>query len=191
MIIGGIGEDPSTSQFVSSSTSYHQDDLTWCVARAKRKHSLFNFLASFDASAWFLILFFIIISSLVALLTEHLSVFQHSEQCNYVSICLRMLGILLTQSINVNSRPLSVALRLVFLMGFFLAFFFSNTYQSFLISTLTTPTTESQISEMVEIYNQRMTIMVSSENMRHLNKEGEVGDQFIFDYVHLIFFLLL
>ncbi|EDW14587.1 uncharacterized protein LOC6573031 [Drosophila mojavensis] len=174
MIIGGIGEDPSTSQFVSSSTSYHQDDLTWCVARAKRKHSLFNFLASFDASAWFLILFFIIISSLVALLTEHLSVFQHSEQSNYVSICLRMLGILLTQSINVNSRPLSVALRLVFLMGFFLAFFFSNTYQSFLISTLTTPTTESQISEMVEIYNQRMTIMVSSENMRHLNKEGEI-----------------
>ncbi|XP_064552897.1 uncharacterized protein Ir87a [Drosophila montana] len=173
MIVGGIDEDPSISQFVSSSTSYHQDELTWCVAKAKREHSLFNFLASFDTSAWLLLLLFIIVSSLAVQVAQHVSAFKLNNQHNYLTICLRMLGILLTQAINVNTRTLSLALRLLFFTAFILAFFFSNTYQSFLISTLTTPTTQAQISELEEIYGKRMTIMVSSENVRHLNKEGE------------------
>ncbi|XP_030559089.1 uncharacterized protein LOC115761462 [Drosophila novamexicana] len=173
MIVGGIDEDPSISQFVSSSTSYHQDELTWCVAKAKREHSLFNFLASFDTSAWLLLLLFIIVSSLAVLVAQHVSAVKLNSQHNYLTICLRMLGILLTQATNVNTRTLSLALRLVFFTAFILAFFFSNTYQSFLISTLTTPTTQAQISELEEIYGKRMTIMVSSENVRHLNKEGE------------------
>lgn len=178
MIVGGIDEDPSISQFVSSSTSYHQDELTWCVAKAKREHSLFNFLASFDTSAWLLLLLFIIVSSLAVLAAQHVSAVKLNSQHNYLTICLRMLGILLTQATNVNTRTLSLALRLVFFTAFILAFFFSNTYQSFLISTLTTPTTQAQISELEEIYGKRMTIMVSSENVRHLNKEGEVSGQF-------------
>ncbi|EDV92959.1 uncharacterized protein LOC6564310 [Drosophila grimshawi] len=173
MIVGGIDEDPKISQFVSSSTPYHQDELTWCVAKAKRQHSLFNFLASFDAVAWLLLLLTIVVNSLGVVMVQHISGFKLKSVRNYLSICIRMLGILVTQAINVNAQAMPNALRLLLLMAFILAFFFSNTYQSVLISTLTTPTTQAQISELEEIYSERMRILISSENVRHLSKEGE------------------
>lgn len=174
MIVGGIDEDPSISQYVSSSTSYNQDELTWCVAKAQRKHSFFNFLAGFNATAWLLLLLFILTSSLAVLAAQRVSGFKIYRLHRYLSICLNMLGILVTQAINVNAQSWPVVLRLLFGLAFFMAFFFSNTYQSFLISTLTNPTTQVQISRLEEIYGNRMIIMVSSEHVRHLDKEGEV-----------------
>ncbi|XP_034484456.1 uncharacterized protein LOC117789533 [Drosophila innubila] len=173
VIVGGIDEDPSISQVVSSSTSYHQDELAWCVARAKRKHSFFNFLAGFNTYAWCLLLIFIISSSLAVLAAQKVSGFRLNSLPNFFSISIRMLGILLTQAINVDAQAMPLVLRMLFALAFYMAFFFSNTYQSFLITTLTTPTTQTQISHLEEIYGNRMTILVSSEHVRHLDKEGE------------------
>ncbi|KAH8311080.1 hypothetical protein KR044_004160, partial [Drosophila immigrans] len=173
VIVGGIDEDPSISQVVSSSTSYLQDELTWCVARAKREHSFFNFLAGFNAHALLLLLAFIIASSLAVLAAQKVSGYRLQHLANFLSICMRMLGVLLTQAINVNAQTMPLVLRLLFGLSFYMGFFFSNTYQSFLISTLTTPTTLTQISHLQQIYDNRMTIMVSSENVRHLDKDGE------------------
>ncbi|XP_034664641.1 uncharacterized protein LOC117899003 [Drosophila subobscura] len=172
MIVGGIDEDPSISQFVSSSIPYHQDDLTWCVARAKRKHGFFNFVATFNADTGFLLLLFIVTCSLVVLMAQRLTGFRLRNLNNYFAICLRMLGILLTQAMPAQS--LSLVLRQLFALSFLMGFFFSNTYQSFLISTLTTPRSSHQIESLEEIYSHRMIIMGSSENVRHLNKEGEI-----------------
>ncbi|BFF90770.1 uncharacterized protein DMAD_09234 [Drosophila madeirensis] len=172
MIVGGIDEDPSISQFVSSSIPYHQDDLTWCVARAKRKHGFFNFVATFNADTGFLLLLFIVTCSLVVLMAQRLTGFRLRNLNNYFAICLRMLGILLTQAMPAQS--LSLVLRQLFALSFLMGFIFSNTYQSFLISTLTTPRSSHQIESLEEIYSHRMIIMGSSENVRHLNKEGEI-----------------
>ncbi|XP_026840282.1 uncharacterized protein LOC6587728 [Drosophila persimilis] len=172
MIVGGIDEDPSISQFVSSSIPYHQDDLTWCVARAKRKHGFFNFVANFNADTGFLLLLFIVTCSFMVLMAQRVTGFRLRNLNNYFAICLRMLGILLTQAMP--AQTLSLVLRQLFALSFLMGFFFSNTYQSFLISTLTTPRSSHQIQSLEEIYSHRMTIMGSSENVRHLNKDGEI-----------------
>ncbi|KAH8414569.1 hypothetical protein KR215_008929, partial [Drosophila sulfurigaster] len=173
VIVGGIDEDPSISQVVSSSTSYLQDELTWCVSRAKRHHSFFNFMAGFKTNSLLLLLLFIIVSSLSVLAAQKVSRFRLKSLANFPTIFMRMFGILLTQAINVNALSLPLVLRMLLGLAFYMGFFFSNTYQSFLISTLTTPTTQTQISHLHEIYENRMTIMVSSENVRHLDKDGE------------------
>ncbi|KAH8243782.1 hypothetical protein KR032_010074 [Drosophila birchii] len=172
MIVGGIDEDPSISQFVSSSIPYHQDDLTWCVAKAKRRHGFFNFVATFNADAGFLIALFVVTCSLVVLVAQRVSGFRLRNLSGYFPICLRVLGILLNQAIPVQDFPLT--LRQLFALSFMMGFFFSNTYQSFLISTLTTPRSSHQIKTLEEIYSNRMTIMGTSENVRHLNKDGEI-----------------
>ncbi|XP_017139506.1 uncharacterized protein LOC108153921 [Drosophila miranda] len=172
MIVGGIDEDPSISQFVSSSIPYHQDDLTWCVARAKRKHGFFNFVANFNADTGFLLLLFIVTCSFMVLMAQRVTGFRLRNLNNYFAICLRMLGILLTQAMP--AQTLSLVLRQLFALSFLMGFFFSNTYQSFLISTLTTPLSSHQIQSLEEIYSHRMNIMGSSENVRHLNKDGEI-----------------
>ncbi|KAH8343992.1 hypothetical protein KR084_003098 [Drosophila pseudotakahashii] len=172
MIVGGIDEDPSISQFVSSSIPYHQDELTWCVARAKRRHGFFNFVATFNADAGFLIGLFVITCSLVVLVAQRVSGFRLRNLNGYFHICLRVLGILLNQAIPVQDFPLT--LRQLFALSFLMGFFFSNTYQSFLISTLTTPHSSYQIQTLEEIYSNRMTIMGTSDHVRHLNKDGEI-----------------
>lgn len=63
------------------------------------------------------------------------------------------------------------ALRHLLLNGVF----FSNTYQSFLISSLTNPRSSYQIRTLEEIHSHGMVIMGTSENVRHFNKDGEVN----------------
>ncbi|KAH8385699.1 hypothetical protein KR200_010196 [Drosophila serrata] len=172
MIVGGIDEDPSISQFVSSSIPYHQDELTWCVAKAKRRNGFFNFVATFNADAGFLIGLFVITCSLVVLVAQRVSGFRLRNLSGYFPICLRVLGILLNQAIPLQDFPL--ALRQLFALSFLMGFIFSNTYQSFLISTLTTPRSSHQIKTLEEIYSNRMIVMGTSENVRHLNKDGEI-----------------
>ncbi|EDW97245.2 uncharacterized protein Dyak_GE26272 [Drosophila yakuba] len=172
MLIGGIDEDPSISQFVSSSIPYHQDELTWCVARAKRRHGFFNFVATFNADAGFLIGIFVVTCSLVVWLAQRVSDFKLRSLNGYFPICLRVLGILLNQAIPAQDFPFT--LRQLFALSFLMGFFFSNTYQSFLISTLTTPRSSYQIHTLQEIYSNKMTVMGTSEHVRHLNKDGEV-----------------
>ncbi|XP_043656921.1 uncharacterized protein LOC122622508 [Drosophila teissieri] len=172
MLIGGIDEDPSISQFVSSSIPYHQDELTWCVARAKRRHGFFNFVATFNADAGFLIGIFVVTCSLVVWLAQRVSDFKLRSLNGYFPICLRVLGILLNQAIPAQDFPFT--LRQLFALSFLMGFFFSNTYQSFLISTLTTPRSSYQIHTLQEIYSNRMTVMGTSEHVRHLNKDGEI-----------------
>ncbi|EDV49226.2 uncharacterized protein LOC6553474 [Drosophila erecta] len=172
MLIGGIDEDPSISQFVSSSIPYHQDELTWCVARAKRRHGFFNFVATFNADAGFLIGIFVVTCSLVVWLAQRVSDFKLRNLNGYFPICLRVLGILLNQAIPAQDFPFT--LRQLFAISFLMGFFFSNTYQSFLISTLTTPRSSYQIHTLQEIYSNKMTVMGTSENVRHLNKDGEI-----------------
>ncbi|KAH8331192.1 hypothetical protein KR067_012616 [Drosophila pandora] len=172
MIVGGIDEDPSISQFVSSSVSYHQDDLTWCVAKAKRRYGFFNFVETFNADAGFLIGLFVIVCSIVVLLAQRVSQFRLRNINGYFSICLRIMGILLNQAIALQDFPLT--LRQLFAISFLMGFFFSNTYQSFLISSLTNPRSSYQIRTLEEIHSHGMVIMGTSENVRHFNKEGEV-----------------
>ena len=173
MVVGGIDEDPSISQFVSSTIPYHQDDLTWCVAKAQNTLNLFNFLATFKVQVWLLTLIF--------LLTASWSIFK-SQKClrlrygilrSYFSINTYVMGSILGQAVNL--RPLPISVRVSFGTTFMMGFMFSNIYQSFLVSTLTTPKSLYQISHLSEIYENKMHIMGSVDNVRHLNKEGEVG----------------
>ncbi|XP_017046346.1 uncharacterized protein LOC108091581 [Drosophila ficusphila] len=172
MIVGGIDEDPSISQFVSSSIPYLQDELTWCVAKAQRRYGFFNFVATFNADAGILFGLFVITCSLMVLVAQRVSRLRLRNLSGYIPICLRVLGILFNQAIPVQN--FSITLRQLFGLSFFMGFFFSNTYQSFLISSLTNPRSSYQIQTLEEIYSHRMTIMGTSEHVRHLNKEGEI-----------------
>lgn len=173
MILGGIDEDPSISQFVSSTIAYYQDDLTWCVARAKRKYDLFNFVQSFHISTWLLICALILISSLNVYLAQKLLNIRLINFDGFFATFLRIIGIILSQSTQLTRLPYS--LQIAFGNTFFLAMIFVNIYQSFLVSTLTTPKSFYQISHLEEIYLNRMTVTGSAENVRHLNKDGEVS----------------
>ncbi|XP_017476982.1 PREDICTED: uncharacterized protein LOC108366982 [Rhagoletis zephyria] len=171
MILGGIDEDPSLSQYVSSSIAYHQDDLTWCVAKAKRNYSLFNFLQSFHISTWIFTLAFILLSSLNIFVAQNVLNIRITHFVGFFATTMRVFGIVLSQSTSLSRLPYSLCIT--FGSTFVLALIFVNSYQSFLVSTLTTPQSSYQISHLDEIYRNRMAVTGSVENVRHLNKDGE------------------
>ena len=173
MVVGGIDEDPSISQFVSSTIPYHQDDLTWCVAKAQHTHNLFNFLATFKVQVWILTLIFILTASWSLFKSQKFLRLRCGILRSYFSINTYVMGSILGQAVNL--KPLPTSVRLSFGTTFMMGFMFSNIYQSFLVSTLTTPKSLYQISHLSEIYQNKMHIMGSVDNVRHLNKEGEVG----------------
>ncbi|XP_005180602.1 uncharacterized protein LOC101891574 [Musca domestica] len=184
MVIGGIDEDPSISQYVSSTIPYLQDDLTWCVAKARRSHNLFNFMSTFDAKAWLLTLTFILTASLsIAMSQKFLKLRLHIMK-SYFSINIYVMGVVLSQAVNLPRIPTS--LQLCFGTTFFMGLIFSNVYQSFLISTLTTPKSSYQISHIEEIYANRMNVMGSVDNVRHLSKEGETF-RYVREHFHMCY----
>ncbi|XP_037941632.1 uncharacterized protein LOC119674560 [Teleopsis dalmanni] len=172
LIFGGIDEDPSISQFVSSTIPYYQDDLTWCVAKAKKRHNLFNFLASFKMSSWLLTIAFILITSIATLKIQKLLNIRIIHFQGYFATTMRVSGIILSQSVQLKRLP--TALKLLFGSTFFMGLMFSNVYQSFLVSTLTTPRSSYQISHLFELYDHKMSIRGNAEHVRHLNKDGEI-----------------
>lgn len=190
MVLGGIDEDPSLSQYVSSSIPYHQDDLTWCVAKAKRNYSLFNFLQSFHISTWICTLAFIFLTSFNIFMAQKLLNMRLAHFDGLFATIMRIFGIVLSQSTNLSRLPHSLCIT--FGSTFVLALIFVNSYQSFLVSTLTTPQSSYQISHLDEIYRNRMAVTGSVENVRHLNKDGEVSglsfsQNIKFSYLSLLF----
>ncbi|XP_075164187.1 ionotropic receptor 87a [Haematobia irritans] len=184
MVVGGIDEDPSISQYVSSTIPYHQDDLTWCVAKARRSYSLFSFMATFDEIAWILTLFFIFAASLsISIMRKYLKIHLYCFR-TYFSTNMYVMGVILSQAINLPRIPTS--LQLCFGTTFFMGLIFSNVYQSFLISTLTTPKSSYQISHTDEIYANRMNVMGSVDNVRHLSKEGKIF-RYVREHFHMCY----
>ncbi|XP_013102484.2 uncharacterized protein LOC106083778 [Stomoxys calcitrans] len=184
MVIGGIDEDPSISQYVSSTIPYHQDDLTWCVAKARRSYNLFSFVATFDETAWILTLIFILtVSFSITISRRFLKLRLHCLK-SYLSTNMYIMGVILSQAINLPRIPTS--LQICFGTTFFMGLIFSNVYQSFLISTLTTPKLSHQISHTEEIFANRMDVMGSVDNVRHLSKEGEVF-RYVREHFHMCY----
>lgn len=173
MVIGGIDEDPIISQYVSSTIPYHQDDLTWCVAKAQRSYNLFSFMSTFEPKAWILTFIFILTASLSVRMSQNYLKFYIKSFRNYFTVNMYIMGTMLSQSISLRRLPTS--LKLSFGAIFFMSLIFSNVYQSFLVSTLTTPKSSYQISHTQEIFQRRMRVMGSVDNVRHLNKDGEVS----------------
>ncbi|XP_067647971.1 uncharacterized protein Ir87a [Eurosta solidaginis] len=176
MIIGGIDEDPSISPYISTTIPYNQDDLTWCVAKAKRNYQLFNMFNNFHINTWILTLALMLIVTLHVSVTQKLLRLRLRQFRGIFVTFSRVYGILLSQSAYIRHLPMS--LRLTFIFTFIFSLMFVNLYQSFLVSTLTTPVASYQVSHLEEIYRNRMTVTGSVDNVRHIDKDGE-----IFEYI--------
>lgn len=54
-MIGGLCENDISMKFLGSTVSYYDDDLTWCVAKAKLSDKYMNVFIVFDRYLWTII----------------------------------------------------------------------------------------------------------------------------------------
>ncbi|XP_055911410.1 uncharacterized protein LOC129945575 [Eupeodes corollae] len=172
IVIGGIDEDPNLSQFVSASVPYLQDDLTWCVARAKRTLNWLNFVEVFTPESYATYLSFIITNALAIFMIQK-SPSIPTKLCNsFFGLVFILIGIALSQT--PQEVYLKASLRICILMSLAAAVILGSTYNSFLVSSLTSPNTLPQVKKIAQIVDHKMSVTGSVEIIRHLDKDGSI-----------------
>lgn len=169
-MIGGLSENPISRKLLSSTIPYYQDDLTWCVAKAKLAPNWINVFIIFNITTW-----------TIAIVTLHalaaiLHYFVKKEGFVHENILWSFL-IMLALNINFYGHywPRRTFIK-VFLAGVMIyGLHFSVAYNSFLIAVLTRPRFETQVSDIGAAIEKNFN-MVGGENMGvHFEKPDRVS----------------
>lgn len=164
------------SELVTFSIPYFQDDMTWCVPKAGLLQHLFSFLSLFDLKTWFLIFFAVILSTIIIM--KYLYTTKTYHLSNFIKTFIKISSIILNQGPNLNILKWSARTLMCYI--FIFSIVISSAYQSFLISFLTNPQMEIQITNIEQIYEKNMEVTGGVEVVRHLTKKGKVSSYFCF-----------
>lgn len=143
MMIGGLTENTDSRALLSSSIKYYQDDLTFCVPNALPRPSWMNVFAIFNAMIWLVVLLLLVTSGYLLWL---LSRVDNDSQGNFIWGLLQALAITLNN--YATYVPKKLFIRLFYLSLVFYGMHFNTAYQSFLISVLTSPRYQTQVSSI-------------------------------------------
>ncbi|XP_055585200.1 uncharacterized protein LOC129738048 [Uranotaenia lowii] len=141
IMIGGLFENPVSRKVVSSSIPYYQDDLTWCVPPAQIAPKWLNVFIIFNIWIWLVSIGIVMFS---ALLIYWLNFFEDLPYQNYTWTVVQSLAISL--SVYAHYWPQKVSTQTFLLIYMFYGLHFGVFYHSFLLSVMTRPRFERQIS---------------------------------------------
>lgn len=168
LVVGGIDEDPNLAQYISATSPYFQDELTWCVRKVRFDYDWMSFVYSFQISTWILI--GVVLFTVMTVLFVHEKSFL-SGNASLLKIYFMIFGVLFNQNMGSISPVPSV--RILIISYFLFALIISNTYQGFLFGKLTLPRSPHQISTVYELRDNRMKISGGVGIINHLNKDGQ------------------
>ncbi|XP_062546120.1 uncharacterized protein LOC134212358 [Armigeres subalbatus] len=158
VMIGGLYENPISRKLLSSSIPYYQDDLTWCVATARHAPKWLNVFIIFNLWTWLIAIFIIFFAAGIIYCFNHI---DHTYPENYTWMALQSLA--LSLSVYAHYWPKRFSTRF-FLIGYMIyGIHWSAAYHSFLISVLTRPRFETQVSTVEAAIKQNFQF-VGAEN---------------------------
>lgn len=173
-MIGGFDENEFTRKNLSASIPYHQDDITWCVSKAGLAPSWINVFAIFTLTTW--------ITSIVAInicgFILHHFVKKESVRKDDGVIWAMLISFAVALSCPGHYFPQKGFVRIFFITLVIYGIHFNAAYQSFLISVLTRPRYESQISSLAQIVEAGYDI----HGAKYILKYFEKSDYVRFDY---------
>lgn len=168
-MIGGIDEDPALADYLSTTIPYYQDDLTWCVARAGTSLAWMKIWEMFDGTTWLSVFIFLLIA------TSFIFGFQLSivRRHKFIESILSAISIVLNQPLLITNYTLPF--RFVMIGFIVFGMILNIMYQSLLITTLTRPSSEPQISKTEQLMNLKMRVFGGYEVGRNMDKNDSVS----------------
>lgn len=170
-MVGGLYENPVSRKYLSASIPYHQDDMTWCIAKAGFAPTWLNVFVIFSNKTWFAILFALMITSLV------LWVFVREENVyreNFMWSFMVALSISTSQYGHYWPRKFYIKLFLATLI--FYGLHINTAYHSYLISVLTRPRYDQQISTVEKAIKEGMEFKVEENTVTFFKKNDEISN---------------
>jgi hypothetical protein len=140
-MIGGLYENQLSRAFLSVTIPYYQDDLTWCVPKAKLAPTWMNAFSVFSVTIWMTVISSLFVNAMILYFFARV---EDKYKDNVVWAILQT--ICLCSGVSAHYWPRKVYGR-IFIAGLFVhGIHFNAAYNSFLISVLTRPKYETQIS---------------------------------------------
>ena len=127
-MIGGLSENPISRKLLSASIPYYQDDITWCVPKARLAATWLNVFIIFGWSTW---LAFVIVILFTSILIYRFNKIEGRYNENIFWSLLQSLAISLSSYAHYWPNRSFIQ---VFLLGyFFYGIHFNTAYRSSLI----------------------------------------------------------
>ncbi|CAH4031420.1 unnamed protein product [Pieris brassicae] len=148
LVIGNIEVTRTIRKWFNPTVSYTQDEMTWCVPRARRAATWDNVFTIFQRSTW--------LATLICLMTVSLlfHLMNYKENEGKVSkwptnLILKTFGMLLGWSVMLDPR--SATFRILMFVWLYFCFNMGISYVSFLRTFLMHPRFEKQISSEADL----------------------------------------
>ena len=169
-MVGGLYENPVSRTYLSASISYHQDDITWCVAKAGFAPTWLNVFLIFSEKTWFAIIGALMVTSLVMwLFVRRENVYRK----NFMWSFMVALSISTSQYGHYSPRKFYIKLFLATLI--FYGLHINTAYHSYLISVLTKPRYDQQISTVQTAIENGMEFKVGENTVTFFKKDDGIS----------------
>lgn len=186
-VVGGQTRQSIRSNFIDSE-AYFQDDLTWCVQKAKLRPKWKQFLLTFDMHGVLCIFGAAIPATLI---------FYLSSGYERRAMDIWTAAFLIIQAISGTSstyHPKRSSGRIFYLLLLHLGFFCISLIVSYLITIITNPNYEHQISSFEEIRAANFRLAAEEETKNYLIESNTVNNDWghirPFNCVPFVFFFI-
>lgn len=142
VLIGGIDDDQRVKKLLWISRTYMQDDMTWCVAKARPRDLWSNIFQIYTIELWGAI------AATTIIVAFTIKQFLRTEKIfeDYVWTFLLAIAAIIGKSITYEPSRVSIRVMMCFLFMYGLEI--STSFSTFLISTLTQPRLKHQFDNL-------------------------------------------
>lgn len=173
ILIGGMDLDVRTRKILWITIPYTQDDQTWCVAIAKPLEIWRNVFNIYTSTTWLALIgaiFFI--ASLL-----HFGVHLEKRHENYIWSSMNGLAAAIGQLVVYEPKRTSIRVLLIFILMYGMVM--TTSFNSFLISILTSPRFKSQIDSVSDAIKSEMSFAGGEVAFSHFTDNNKVIEYFL------------
>lgn len=185
-MIGGFDENEFTRRNLSASIPYQHDDISWCVPKARLAPNWDNVFAIFTLTTWITSIIAMIICGYIL----HHFVKIESVRKDYGVPWSMLISFAVALSCPGQYFPQKTYVRFFFITIVIYGIHFNAAYHSFLISVLTRPRYEIQISTMAQMVKAGYEVYGARYILQFYNKPDYASHLYLLysDHVKKLFF---
>ncbi|XP_055624912.1 uncharacterized protein LOC129767755 [Toxorhynchites rutilus septentrionalis] len=170
VMIGGLYENPISRKLLSSSIPYYQDELTWCVPSARHAPKWLNVFIIFNWWTWLIAVSIVFAGAVIIFCFNHV---ENRYPQNFSWMVLQSLAF--SMGVYAHYWPRNVSTRF-FLVGYMIyGLHWGVAYHSFLISVLTRPRYESQVSSVAAAMAEEFQFAGAENTLVHFEKSDALS----------------
>lgn len=158
---------------LTSSTSYYQDDLTWCIQRAKFLPLYFNYFYITDTIVWLIIVILLLtLATVFYLWTQFDLKYKYRNHHDWFSLCFAVLGAYL--GISPRFKPMHTVPRVLYALLLLLSVLVVSLVGFYLLNFMKVPIPYQQMKSLDEIIDADYRFMGSLDVLNAIKHNQKV-----------------